>query len=91
MVMLLPYSHILKSWKNYFCKLLYVHGVNKVRQTEMHTAEPFVPESSSFVVEITIQKLRNVNHQVLIKFRQSWSKWEVMFYILSSTKLLILF
>jgi hypothetical protein len=45
---LLADSHsILNRWKNYFCQLLNVHGVNDVRQTEIHTAEPLVPEPSS--------------------------------------------
>jgi len=40
---LLPDSHnILKRWKNYFCQLLTVHDFDDDRQTEMHTAEPFV-------------------------------------------------
>jgi len=38
---------------------LNVHGVNDVRQTEIHTAEPLVPESSSFEVEIAIEKLKS--------------------------------
>jgi hypothetical protein len=38
---------ILNRWKNYFCQLLSVHGVVGVRQAEMHTAEPFVPEPSA--------------------------------------------
>jgi hypothetical protein len=51
---LLAVSHnILNRWKNYFCQLLNVHGVNDVRQTEMQTVEPLVPETSSFKVEIT--------------------------------------
>jgi hypothetical protein len=31
---------ILNRWKNYFHQLLIVHGVNDVRHTEIHTAEP---------------------------------------------------
>jgi hypothetical protein len=46
------------GWKNYFCQLLNVHGVNNVRQTEIHTAEPLVPEPSFFEVEIAIEKLK---------------------------------
>jgi hypothetical protein len=50
---LLADSHsILYRWKNYFCQLLNVHWVNDVRQTEIHTAEPLVPEPSSSEVEI---------------------------------------
>jgi hypothetical protein len=40
-------NKILNRWKNYFCQLLNVHGAGGVRQTEMHTAEPFVPEPSA--------------------------------------------
>jgi hypothetical protein len=33
-------------------------GVSDVRQREMHTAEPLVPEPSAFQVEMAIEKLR---------------------------------
>jgi hypothetical protein len=57
---LLAESHsILNRWKNYFCQLLNVHGVNDIRQTEIHTAEPLVPEPSSTEVEIAIEKLKS--------------------------------
>jgi hypothetical protein len=36
---------IIARWRNYFSQLLSVHGVNDVRQTEIHTAEPVVSES----------------------------------------------
>jgi hypothetical protein len=39
-------------WKKYFRQLLNVHGVNAVRQTEIHTAEPLVLGCRSFEVEI---------------------------------------
>jgi hypothetical protein len=32
-----------------------MHGVNDVRQTEIHTAEPLVPEPSSSEVQIAIE------------------------------------
>jgi hypothetical protein len=35
-----------------------VHGVSDVRQIEIHTAEPLVPESSAFEFEVTIEKLK---------------------------------
>jgi len=47
---------ILASWRNHFSQLLYVHGVSNVRQTEIHTAEPIVPEPSAFEVELAIVK-----------------------------------
>jgi hypothetical protein len=49
---------ILNRWKNYFCQLLEVHGAGGVRQTEMNTAEPFVPEPSSSEAEVAIGKLK---------------------------------
>jgi hypothetical protein len=52
------YPHkILNRWKNYFCQLMYVYGAGGVRQTEMHTAEPFVPEPSTSEAEVAIGKL----------------------------------
>jgi hypothetical protein len=49
---------ILNKWKNYFCQLLNIHGVGGVRQTEMHTAKPSVPEPSASEAEIAIGKLK---------------------------------
>jgi hypothetical protein len=56
---LLAYPHkILNSWKNYFCELLNVHGVGDAKQTEMHTAEPFVQEPSASEFEVTVRNLK---------------------------------
>ena len=44
-------------WRNYFSQLLNVHEDNDVRQAEIHTAEPLVPEPSAF--ELAIGKLKN--------------------------------
>jgi len=53
-------SHsILARWRNHFCQLLNVHGENAVRQTEIHMAEPLVPELSVFEVELAIEELKN--------------------------------
>jgi hypothetical protein len=52
-------SHnILNRWKNYFSQLLNVHRASDVRQIEIHTAEPLVPDPSPFEVEIAIAKLK---------------------------------
>jgi len=37
---------------------LNVHGINDVRQTEIYTAEPLVPEPNSFKIEIAIEMLK---------------------------------
>ena len=54
--------------------LLTVHGINNITQTEMHTIGPLI------VTEILKQC------QVLIKFRQNRSKWEVKQCILRNGK-----
>jgi len=48
----------LNRWKNYFCQPLELRGINDVRQVEMHTAEPFVPERSPSEVEIITKSLK---------------------------------
>jgi hypothetical protein len=51
-------SHsILAGWRNHFTELFHVHGVKDVRQTEIHTAEPIVPEPSTFEFELVIEEL----------------------------------
>jgi len=53
-------SHsILARWRNYFSHLLNVHEVNGVKETEIHTTEPLVPEPSVFEVEMAIEKLKS--------------------------------
>jgi hypothetical protein len=52
-------SHsIVARWRNLFFQLLNVHRVNDVRQTEIHTAEPLVPEPSDSEVEMAFEKLK---------------------------------
>ena len=52
-------SHsIFASWRNHSSQLLNVHGVKDVKHTEIHTAEPLVPEPSAFQVEMAIEKLK---------------------------------
>ena len=46
-------------WRNYFSQILNVHGVSEVRQAEIHTAEPLVPEPSALEVELAIEKLKS--------------------------------
>ena len=53
-------SHItMTRWKNYFSQLFNVHGAKEVRQEEIRTAEPLVPEPSAFEVELAIKKLKS--------------------------------
>ena len=50
---------ILARWRNYFSQILNLHGVDDVRQAEIHTAEPLVPEPSASDVELAIEKLKS--------------------------------
>jgi len=51
-------SHsILTRRRNHFSQLFHVHGASDVRQTEIHTAKPLVPEPSLFEVEMAIDNL----------------------------------
>jgi hypothetical protein len=61
----------LARWRNHFFQLLNVHRVNDVRQTEIHTAEPLMPDPSDSEVEMAIEEQKGTNHQVLIKFQQN--------------------
>ena len=62
------FHSILPRWRNDFSQLLNVHGVNDLRQTEINTAEPIVPEPSAFEFDLAIEKLKGTNKQLLIKF-----------------------
>ena len=52
-------SHsILARWRNHFSQLFDVHWVTEVRQTEIFTAEPLVPEQIAFQFEMANEKLK---------------------------------
>jgi len=84
-------QNILNRWKNYFCQLLNVYGVNDVRQTEVYTAKPSVTEPSSLRMKLLLKSWKLINCQVFIKFQKKLSKQEAKHYFLRSTNLLILF
>jgi hypothetical protein len=45
-------------WKKLFSQLFNVHGVSEVKQREIQTAEPLVPEPSTFEVEMAIEEVQ---------------------------------
>jgi hypothetical protein len=49
---------ILARWRNHFSQLLNVPRVKDVRQSEIRTAEPLLPVTSPFEVEVAIEKLK---------------------------------
>jgi hypothetical protein len=53
---------------------LNLHGINDVRQREIHAAEPLVSEPSPFEAEIVIEKLKGINQRELMKFQQDSSR-----------------
>jgi hypothetical protein len=53
---LLADSHsILKRWKNYLSQLLNAHRARDVRQIEIQTAEPLVPDPTPFGVKFLLR------------------------------------
>jgi hypothetical protein len=49
---------VLNRWKNFCNQVLHIQGVHDVRQMDIYTAEPLVPESRLVEVEIAIGKLK---------------------------------
>jgi hypothetical protein len=64
-------NNVLDKCNYYFSLLLNVHNVSKVRQKEIHIAEPLVPGASPFEAEITITVFKCLNYQVETKFWQN--------------------
>ena len=64
-------SHsILDIWRNHLSQLLNVNVVSDVRHIAIHTAKALVPEPCAFEVELPIEKLRDTNREILIRFDQ---------------------
>jgi hypothetical protein len=54
---LVAYSNsVLVRWRNHFSQLLNIHGV---RQTDLHTAQPLVPEPHAIEFGLPIEKLKS--------------------------------
>ena len=69
---LLTDSHFsLARWSNHSFKLFNVYGVSDVRQWEMQTADPVVPQPSAFEAEMSIKKLKDTNSLALIRLKQN--------------------
>jgi hypothetical protein len=56
--MVTDFHSILARWRTHFSQLFNVYGVSDVRQTEIHTAEPPVPQPRASEVEMAIEKLK---------------------------------
>jgi len=64
-------NNILARWGNEFFQLFNIYVVSDIRQTEIHTTEPLIPELSAVEVDLAIERLKNTNHQVLIKSQKN--------------------
>ena len=85
-------SHsILAKWRSHFSQLLNVHGVNNVRQTEIHTAEQLMPELSAFEVEWAIEKLKSHKSPGIDQIPAELIKAGVEQFAMRSINLLFLF
>jgi len=48
----------LDRWRKHFSQLFNANGVSEVRQTEIQTTDPLVPEPSAVGVDLAIEKLK---------------------------------
>jgi hypothetical protein len=56
---------------NHFCQLLNVHGANDVRQTEIHIAEPLVPEDSAVEIVMSTGRLKRFKSPGVYQINQN--------------------
>jgi hypothetical protein len=68
---------ILNRWKNYFCQLLNVYGACGVRQTEIRTAEQFLPQSRASNLRLLLGTWKVINIQVWVRFQVNQFRQEV--------------
>jgi hypothetical protein len=55
-------QNVLNRWKHFFNQVLNVHVFHDVRQMDIHTAEPLIPEPSLVEVEIATGKLKSYKY-----------------------------
>jgi len=65
-------SHsVMVRWRKKFSQLFNVHRVSDVRQREINTTGPLLPEPSAFEFEIAIDKLKRQKSPRMIKSQQN--------------------
>jgi hypothetical protein len=81
-------ASILYMWKNCFSQLLDVHNISKVRQIEIHMAEPLAPGPAHLEVEIPIAMLKKYkfpgSDQILADLIQAGGEILILFGIRKS-------
>jgi hypothetical protein len=78
-------------WKNVFNQVLNLDVVRNVRQKDIHTAEPLVPEPSLVEVKIAIGKLKSYKFSGTDQISAELIKAGVKHYILRYTDLFVVF
>ena len=78
-------------WRNHFSQLLNVHGVDDVRQTEMHTAEPQVLEPNVLEGEMPVKKQKRHKSPGIDQIPSEFIKAGVRHFTLRAINLLIIF
>ena len=68
-----------------------MHGVKEVRQTEIHTAKPLVPEPSAAEVELAIAKLKSHNSPGIDQISEDVFRTQVQQFTWRFINLLLLF
>ena len=67
---------ILNGWGDHFSQLLNVRGVNDIRQIEIHTAGPLVPEPRASEDKMAIEKLKRHKSQGTDQIPAEWIQAE---------------
>jgi hypothetical protein len=81
----------LAKWRNHFSQLLNIYGFSEVRQTEIHTTGPIVPEPSAREFEMAFEKLKRHKSPSIDQIPAEWLKQLVEHIALRYINLLILF
>jgi hypothetical protein len=84
-------QNVLNRWKNFFNQVLNVHGLHDVRQTDIHLAEPLVPETSLVEVEFVIGKFKRYKSTGSNNIPAEFMKAGVKYFILRYTDLFVVF
>ena len=82
--------NILTRQRYHFSQLLTEPGVNGVRQTEIHTTEPLVPESVVYEVEMATEEQKYTTYNVCVELQQNSLKVDTGQFVLNYKNVLIL-
>jgi hypothetical protein len=77
--------------EQYFPQFLNIYRVNDVKQTEIHTADPLMPDSSASEIEMATEKLKRHKSPDIDQIPAKLIKARGRIFVLRSTSLLILF